>query len=216
VPVGPHLLGRIPSPPDERDFELARFLDAEPDLSIDKIWHNPRVLNQKETGHCVGFGWADWSNTDPIRNSLNNVAGHSIYYECKVIDGEPKEENGSSVRSGAKAMQNRKRLGSYAFASSLHEIRVYLRQRGPIVVGTDWYDGMFEPDENAYVRPTGAVAGGHCYVILGDLVADKAFVCLNSWGYGWGRRSHFRITWADFDQLLQADGEACGGVELAL
>jgi hypothetical protein len=132
-----------------------------------------------------------------------------------VIDGEPKEENGSNVRSGAKVMLQRKRLQAYAFASSVDEIRAYLRQRGPVVVGTDWTAAMFTPDADHYVHPTGAVEGGHCYLILGDRVQEKAFVCINSWGSPWGNRGRFKIGWADFEQLLSNQGEACGAVELA-
>lgn len=28
---GPHLLGRVPSPPDDRDYQLADFLAIDPD-----------------------------------------------------------------------------------------------------------------------------------------------------------------------------------------
>jgi hypothetical protein len=117
--VGAHLLGRKPSPPDERDYRLANFfgIGAEeatrtpneeialaikelqlttvtykhwasakytdvtkthwwqalnhlanasgavpPTPTTDKTWRVNFQLDQGKTGHCVGFGWAGWSN----------------------------------------------------------------------------------------------------------------------------------------------------------
>jgi len=31
--------------------------------------------------------------------------------------------------------------------------------KGPVVIGSNWYNGMFNPDANSYVKPTGGIAG---------------------------------------------------------
>src|SRR5436190_17748269 len=213
---GPHLLGRLPSPPDDRDFPLGAFLENEDPLDAalavlqashaakaTKAWAvvatarikaaspNPSpdpsptpdpapdpepdpgptpggavswpdvraTLDQGQKPHCVGFGWAQWGNTDPIEDEFANADGDALYAECKIIDGEPGQQNGSNVRSGAKAMKNRGRVGTYAFANSIEEATAWVLAHGPVVMGTDWTNDMFTPDANHFVRPSGGVAG---------------------------------------------------------
>ena len=182
----------------------------------DLIWADPIQLDQGQTNHCVGFGWAGWGDADPVDDEYQNADADRIYYECKIIDGEPNQENGSTVRSGAKAMTNRGRVGSYVFAASIDEIRQWLQLHGPVVFGTDWTNDMFQPDAQGYVRPTGPVAGGHCYLALGDLTSEDAVLCENSWGLGWGLKGRFKMKWADFAELFANQGEACAGTELPL
>ena len=81
-------------------------------------WELLVQLDQGQTGHCVGFGWAGWGDAAPVEDTYQNADGNAIYYECKVIDGQPHQENGSSVRSGALAMRARGRLSAFAFATS--------------------------------------------------------------------------------------------------
>jgi hypothetical protein len=259
--IGPHLLGRVPSPPDDRDYKMADVLKEDPlDATFaalmaspqvaaatkrwaqvvtgllkatpapnpqpspptpgpaerDSVWADPIQLDQGQTNHCVGFGWAGWGDADPVADQYQNADADQIYYECKVIDGEANQENGSTVRSGAKAMKNRGRVGSYVFAASIPEIRQWLQLHGPVVFGTDWTEDMFRPDAKGYIHPTGSVAGGHCYLALGDLTSEDAVLCENSWGASWGLGGRFKMKWADFDRLFSQGGEACGATELPL
>lgn len=253
-------LGRVPSPPDARDWRLEEFLppagqdfsvldDALSKLNANRSvaqgtkdfggvivsflkgnvpvpipvptgaveWHDSNQLNQKKTGHCVGFGCAQWGNTDPVNDNFTDNDGHAIYYECKVLDGEPKAENGSYVRSGAKALQARGRLkAGYAFASELATIKQWVLQYGPVIVGTDWMNDMFKPDANGYVVPTGGLAGGHCYLIVGYDPAKDVFKFQNSWGSSWGLNGYFYMKASDWEKLFKNNGEAFTGVELAL
>lgn len=288
--LGSHLLGRIPSPPDERDYKLADYLGDDNSNPLDqalanlkrsktvatatKNWattitnylktlspqpspspspsptpspspspapstgdktydDNEPVLDQGQYGTCVGNGWSQWANTDPIDDKYTEGMGQSaknggpyaraVYYEATVIDGQPDDpdapnggQQGSTVRSGAKAMQARTRLSAYAFASSIDEIKQFVQQSGPVVVGTDWTNDMFNPDANGYITPTGATEGGHCYLIVGDLESEGAFLFQNSWGSSWGLNGRFKMKYADFEKLLNSGGEACAAVELPL
>jgi hypothetical protein len=181
----------------------------------DVVWlDSDAVLDQGDTPHCVGFGWAQWGNTAPVDDGFANADGNAIYYECKVVDKETGQENGSTVRSGAKAMQARGRLSAYAFAASADEAHEFVRTIGPIVVGTEWTHGMFEPDAGGFVRPTGEIAGGHCYLLVGDLPKEGALLFQNSWGATWGMNGRFKMKYADFAHIFQRNGEACAAVEL--
>lgn len=262
--IGPHLLGRKPSPPDSRDWQLTSFLGltdqelrdkAVEELKlttvgyINKYWtrppnnthwfkamaylgqitptpppptdtivwsHGDQVLDQEETPHCVGFDAAAWGNVLPYNDRFTNEDGHKIYYECKVIDGEPGRENGSYIRSGAKALQNRRRLTAYAFATRVEDMIEWVRTKGPIMVGTAWYTGMFYPDDKHYVKATGYMEGGHAYCLIGHSQSEAAFIFLNSWGRSYGNNGIFKMKVADFAPLLADDGEACVALELPL
>lgn len=172
------------------------------------------ILDQGDTEHCVGFGWADWADSDPTEEHYTDADGNAIYYEAKVIDGEPGQEDGSTVRSGAIAMKNRTRLAGYAFGT-IAEAEAWIKAgKGVIVVGTDWTNDMFNPDANGYVTPTGGVAGGHCYVMSGVLDSEEAYLFTNSWGTSWGLSGQFKMKKSDFATLFADNGEACASVEL--
>jgi hypothetical protein len=257
--IGPHLLGRIPSPPDPRDFsyqelrELATFDPTLLDRSVrdvvadpegpgktymrwilwlrwlrqngyapspfdpkpkpppgDVVWTDAILLDQGNTGHCVGFTGADFLNADPTSHQFQNDYGHELYYACKVIDGEPGEENGSWVRSIMKVLQQRKFIAVYAGLKNTDEIDAAVRH-ATICVGTDWTNDMFSPDSTSRVHPTGSVAGGHAYSIMGEQGDD--YICLNHWGE-WANHGLFLISKPEFAKLLDAQGEAWAAVEV--
>lgn len=277
-------LGRIPSPPDERDYKLENFLgvaaiDADPDIPAayaelklatvtykrwaattykdvtqthwwkalndlgvlapapdpppplppsptpveNTVWaNNEPVLDQGDYGTCVGNGFAQWGNTLPIDDRFVEKDARAIYYEATILDGSPDDpdahgggQQGSTVRSGAQAMVNRTRARTYAFTTQEDTIVSFLESSGPLVVGSDFTWDMENPDENGYVTPTGGVAGGHCYLLAGNLIDEGAFLFLNSWGAGWGQKGYFKMKYDDFMTLLEDQGEVCAIVEVA-
>lgn len=188
-----------------------------PTPSGDVVWTDTdQVLDQGDTPHCIGFGGAQWGNTQPIDDEFVNSDGDRIYYAAKVIDGEPGQEDGSDVRSLAKVLQQENRLTAYAFASSIDDIVAWLDNHGPVIMGTDWTEDMFTPDADGLVRPTGNVAGGHCYVAVGHLASTGRIRYLNSWGSGWGDRGAFEMEVGDAASLFAQQGDALAAVELPL
>jgi hypothetical protein len=267
--IGPHLLGRIPSPPDARDYRLENFLSMDaaavdpaaalaelklttvsyprwaatnyaditqthwwkalnylggfappPPPASGTLWQDPEaVLDQGNFGTCVGNGCAQWGNTLPIDDKFTEKDARAIYYEATVLDGSPDDpdspgggQQGATVRSGVKALKNRNRLSTYAFASSLDTALAFLQKSGPVIVGTDWMNDMFDP-VNGFVKPTGGVAGGHCYLLLGYDGSD-VLTFLNSWGANWGLKGYFKMHKADFESLFSNQGELAAAVEL--
>jgi hypothetical protein len=211
-----HGFGRTPSPKDERDFKMAaavHVLEALP--RPEKTWHSDLVLNQGSTPHCVGFSWAGWGISTPVEDKWSNAEGHSIYAACKVLDGEPGEENGSSVRIGAKVMKQRSRIGTYFFASDVEEAADYVARFGPVVLGTDWYEGMSDPiHASGVMRPTGEVVGGHAYLWIGVTAAYA--IIRNSWGVDWGVAGESRIKLTDLQKVFSNQGEAAAATETPL
>lgn len=209
-------LGRIPSPVDERDWKLANFMFAVPEAEIRKsrIWRFiHKTLDQGETPHCCGFSCASFGVNYPVHTNYTNADGDRFYYVCKEIDGEPKEENGSTIRSVAKALKKEGRINAYAFAATPEEIRWWILYRGPVIVGTEWTYDMFDPDKKHHVVPTGSVAGGHAYLLNG-YTPSGYFRIQNSWGDTWGLKGRAYIKFEDFSKLFANGGEAMTAVEL--
>lgn len=204
------------SPPSDSHWAKALALLAQiggpppPPPGVDKTWDDVEaVLDQGDTPHCVGFGSAQWCNTVPVDDHFKNADGDDIYYACKEVDGEPGAEDGSYVHTAAKVLKTRGRLSSYAWTNSIGTMQAWLLQKGPLVVGVDWYNDMFNPDADGYVAPTGGIAGGHCFAVVGELASEDAFLCLNSWGKSWAVNGRFKMKHADFNKLLTAQGAEC-------
>ena len=194
-----------------------------------KTWDDPQpTLDQGNTNHCVGNGCAQWGNTEPIDDKYIEDDAKKIYYAAKVIDGQPNQENGTYVRSGMKVLQNMKRLAAYARPATSDELVSWILSTGSVVLGTNWYESMFTLtaddraaiDDSVICPQTGtAVAGGHCYLVLGydPSRKDREFECLNSWGTTWGANGHFFLAKADLQRLVFSEsGEAWCAVELAV
>lgn len=184
-------------------------------------WGDPVVLDQGDYGTCVGNGWAGWGDSSPIQDSYDEKDARAIYYEATVIDGSPDNpdapgggQQGTTVRAGAKAMQNRGRLTAYAFATTLAQVDEWINNHGPVVIGSNWYTGMFTPDAQGFVHLTGQVEGGHCYLMIDRLDAEGAYLFRNSWGSGWGQNGNFKIKTADLARLIAEQGEACVAAEV--
>jgi hypothetical protein len=188
-------------------------------------WDDPIVLDQGQYGTCVGNGWAGWGDSAPIQDNFQEKDARAIYYEATVIDGSPDNpdapgggQQGSTVRSGAKAMQNRGLLTAYAFSQKLADVDEWINNHGPVVFGSDWTNDMFNPDHNGFIVPTGGVAGGHCYLLLDKLDDGSGYLFRNSWGTGWGLSGNFKMTADSVQKLLtgiDSPGEACMAAEVA-
>lgn len=208
--------GRVPSPLDIRDYNLKSYIPRKFKLEGSKAWpFLSAPLDQKDTPHCVGFSMADWGINLPVQSDYDNEDGHNFYYLCKIEDGEPKQENGSNLRSAAKVLQDAGRIDAYAWATTVDDITYWLLNNGPVIVGTWWTEGMMIADEKNVIHPTGAVLGGHAY-ILNEKTVDGFYGIQNSWGSDWGVGGRSYISITDFAALLRTDGEAIASVELPL
>jgi hypothetical protein len=187
-----------------------------PTPSGDVVWADAdTVLDQGQTGHCVGFGGAQWGNTLPVDDHFTNDDGHKLYYECKVVDGEPKQEDGSNVRSLAKVLQRRGRLKTYAFADTIDDVVRFLDASGPLIFGTDWTNDMFTPAPDGLVRPTGGTLPAVTVTSQSGISHRRNASCSSTRGVtGWGKKGIFEMSIMDAAQLLGQQGEALAAVEL--
>jgi len=211
-------LGRI-HVPDERDnkFPLSAKLPAKATDNTWKYWWADGWWgNQGHTEQCTAYGWMHWVSDGPIKHPKDKSPVEdpaSFYAKEQAIDGLPQPHQGSTVRAGAKILQEQGYVLSYHWAQNIEDVKTCLLTTGPLVVGTAWSMDMFQPDANGVIHPTGANVGGHCYVLDGINVGKGLLRIKNSWGKSWGNNGFAYISITDFGNLLDAYGEACLAVE---
>ena len=211
-------LGRLHSP-DARDHKyLLRTLTA-PTRPLRTI-HHPmfsKWLDQGATGTCVGHGFRHLLTGYPQPMAHPAPSAFAIYDRAIQLDEwadndrDTARQFGTSVRAGAKVLQELGLISAYGWAFDLDTALAWLSWHGPLVIGTNWYDSMFERGRDGYLRiPPGArVAGGHCTLVVGIDVKRGAVRGLTSWrdwGYWW-------LSFEDFARLIREDGECCSPTE---
>jgi hypothetical protein len=208
-------LGRFPSTEDERDYRLAALVSAlEEGTAATKVWASDRVLDQGDEPACVGFAFAGWGICLPTASDYTNADGHAIYRECKAIDGD--DRDGTTVRTGAKAMKRRGRIAHYYFADSVHEAADFVCRFGSIVLGINWYEGFNTPDESGVIHLSGEKCGGHCILWIGVVVMNGELhaVLRNSWSEKWGFGGDCYLPLSELEAVFADEGEAAAATEV--
>lgn len=205
-------LGRLPAA-DERD---ANFRMAAPPRALPayKYYSTGPILDQGPYPYCVGFAWRQWLASSPLKTTTG-PAPQTIYAEAQEVDEWPGNAYpGTSVRAGAKVLQARGHIANYLWAWDVPTIKTWiLSGQGTVVVGTLWYEGMFDVDGDGFVHPMGPEAGGHAYLLAGYSSDRDAFRIVNSWGRSWGESGRAWISSIDMATLISRDGEAATAVE---
>jgi Papain family cysteine protease len=179
-------------------------------------WSTTHVLDQGSEGACVGFGCSCELIARPaVEQGISNNFARLIYFEAQKKDpwpggaypGASPVYEGSSVLAGMQVLKEAGYIGEYRWAFDIHDLYLAVGYKGPAVIGVDWYEGMFSPDANGYIHPTGQIKGGHCVCIVGvKIVRDKFgvidmlrsyFTIQNSWGTDWGMNGLCRITFVE-------------------
>jgi hypothetical protein len=183
-------------------------------------WSVDATFDQGAEGACVGFGWGHELVARPVVvPGVDREFCRWIYRTAKKYDpwaGESYE--GTSVLAGAKVIQSRPPkmaegrglMSEYRWIfGDMDELVRTLGYFGPVVAGTWWTEGMFDPAPDGLIRPTGAKAGGHCYLLTGVNLRTDRFRLVNSWGTSWGANGHAWISIEDFHRLVLDEGELC-------
>ena len=214
------MFGRQPLT-DARDasYPIRSLVEAAPPPTVTaRNWNaNGWWGNQENTPMCVAYSWLHWLEDGPVthRGAAPLLAPEIIYGEARVIDDIPGENyDGTTVRAGAQVMRQRGFVSEFRWADSVEDIVNAVLSFGPVVMGTNWYQGMMNPSKTGFITPSGPVVGGHAWVINGVNLANQTVRMKNSWGRGWGAKGFALLTFVDLARLLREDGEACLATEI--
>ncbi len=200
-------------------------------------WSVDAWLDQGPDGACVGFAFAHDLIARPyvVKGVTAKYAKEVIYIEAQRIDPWPGGSyagadpfyEGTSILAGAKICKQNGYFESYHWALTAEEVARGIAYFGPCVLGLNWYEGMFHPDPQGYIRPHGGLAGGHAILANAvkivyksgtgwwnrtwrDVDHDKSYVTIhNSWGKNWAKEGTAKLSFTDLQRLLNEQGDAC-------
>lgn len=174
------------------------------------------ILDQGELRSCTGNALAQLLNTSkfaasrPRRRYLNQNAAVDLYSVATDLDGfegtYPPIDTGSSGLAVCKAGVRLGYLTSYQHSFGFDHFADTLVLQ-PVIVGTNWYRDMSDPDRDGFVEPRGGVDDEHEYLALGINRAEEYVELVNSWSDQWGDRGRFRMTFPHFRRLLAEGGD---------
>lgn len=212
-----HLGRNIEFDERSREYPVRALFGSDPKPPRSYTWRCDTFLDQGQTSSCVGHSWAHEVAARPVVDDVDSKLAMDIYHRAQQIDpwpGSEPEYFGTSILAGVKAASERGYFSEYRWAFSLDDLIMAVGYTGPAVVGTLWFDGMWQPDEKGFIHPTGTSHGGHAYLINGVRVPSKSnplgyFKIHNSWGQAWGKNGGAYILFEDMERLLKEQGEAC-------
>lgn len=216
--VGNNGLGRLVSY-DKRDMshpmQVVKKIAA---AKTKQYWNaNGWWGDQDRFPQCVGFAWAHYIEDGPVTHKGEApIISPAVLYDWAQKNDEWPGTNypGTSVRAGAKAAQAFDFISGYEWAWDLDTVVKALLTKGPVVVGTNWYGEMFNPNSAGVIKIGGDVEGGHAYLLNGVNTVGKTIRIKNSWGRFWGRGGHATISFKDMERLIGEYGEACIATEI--
>lgn len=209
APLDPRL-GRHPDW-DDRNYDYPiRTLLAATLVPRSYTWSCFPYLNQGNVGACVGFSITHDIAARPVVLPVTHTLAMKIYKQAQSIDPWPGDNyEGTSVLAGIKTAQALGYVKEYRWALSLEDLILTIGYKGPVVLGINWYEGMFDPDADGLLHITGRLAGGHAILANGVSVPKRRIRLHNSWSNGWGLNGDAFLTFSDMERLLRENGDAC-------
>lgn len=217
---------RFPSRDERRS--LWPFPDEIPKVTNPwiKSWESKWTSDQGREGACVGHGLTTDAVASPypgyhtLTTEQVNTFAHLMYKWFQTMDPWSGEDyEGTSVDAGFKGMRQLGWIKEWRWLETVDRIRDAVLQVGPVVLGVDWTENMYETRPSGLVEIGGTKVGGHCITIIGyhpgmriageDWNARyEVFKWKNSWGTGYGKNGVGYITRNDLATLMAAGGEA--------
>lgn len=180
-----------------------------------RYWYTGPPLDQGSTPQCVAYAGFKWLTSSPVRNFPKFTPAY-LYKQAQENDEWPGTNyDGTSIRGLFKWLNKAAYSPRYEWAFQADVVAAYILTVGPLVLGTDWYSGMMEPDSKGLIHVKGYSEGGHGYVACGCNNKSKLIRIINSWG-DWGENGRAWMTFDDLQKLLDARGEACVATEVKI
>lgn len=180
------------------------------------------VLDQLNEGSCTGHAGGHnlgsrefWSTAGSKVFKREEEADHlwarQLYCDATVIDNWPgsfePDDTGSDGLSVAKVLKSRGLIAGYLHATSIEAILTALA-RQVVMVGTSWYEGMYDVDPHSgRMNVSGPTLGGHEYVLDEIRVESREVGMRNSWSAQWGQAGRAYMSWDDLGKLMSDQGD---------
>lgn len=226
-PADPRLGRRfVGHDPRSLRFGTRPLLDARRLLDQDRYWLMPAggsyPLDQGAEPSCTGFGSAHEYVLGPVQVPGIDAAFARARYQRNVeVDRAAGRffDGGATVLATMDAAKADGLITGYAWNFGLLDTIDTLVNIGPVCLGTDWPQSMFEPDGDGLLTVAGQSAGGHFWVLAGRVREHPRWGpgcwMVQSWGR-WGvgvsqlglRTGCGFVRDADLERLLADSGES--------
>jgi hypothetical protein len=179
------------------------------------------TIDQLDLGACTGNAgtqarvsqpWTWSGSLDPIALEALAVDIYSAATHIDPFDGYyPPDDTGSNGTAVMTVMRSRGLISGWVSVFTFDGLQRQL-QKGPCIMGSNWYSSMFSPNNCGQIDVSGTIEGGHETAIKGIDYATKRVLFLNSWGDGWGARrlgqgGYFWLTFGSVQRLLNEGAE---------
>lgn len=220
-------LGRryAPDPRDKR-YELTPKRMAKIPVAPAKErklpWRMGPILDQGPTPRCTVFALAHFLQAAPRVHLLgwSDEEYTTRYKAAQDVDEWPGNDyDGTSERAVLKGAQDRGEIAEYLMVPDEDTAKEYVRTRGGLLAGMDWYPPMFRPGKHGYVEPSGFPIGGHelyvrWYYPKTHYKYPDTWELPNSWSPEWGDRGVCRMKGDVFRYLVfQTGGDLFSAIE---
>lgn len=214
-------LGRIPHKDPRSAAYPVRALFGAPAEEIPLrgyTWAVGQWFDQGREGACVGFGFAHELVAKPrVSTNVTAATARAIYHNAQREDpwdggsypGAFPFYEGTAVDAGASVLKKAGHYTEYRWAHTEREMAVTVGYKGPVVIGINWYTGMFTPNQDGFLEVTGQIEGGHCILVHGFSPKRGLYKLWNSWGPDWGVGGTAYVSRGDMARLIAENGDVC-------
>jgi hypothetical protein len=202
-------LGRLPQPDiHNANFRAIDLVSVSAPIRT-RFWNMRAALNQGNTPQCTDYSIETALMGAPKMLRAPAAPLGMIYHLAQTLDAWPGENyDGTSVLAAHKAAVKLGLIKEYRWMLTFIEILQLLSNYGPVVIGSNWYEGMFYPNKKGEVTISGSIAGGHAYCLCGIDSVQKRVRKLGSWGSGWGQSGRAWLSFDTLERLFSENGEA--------
>lgn len=167
-------------------------------------------VDQGDTPVCTAAAVLHWREDGPVTTpgpaALSLDAMYQRIRATDRADGRDYPEGGATSLALAKTAVALGWAGSYHWGYTLDELVQAVLTMGPVIVGTNWTESMFTPDDGV-LHYTGAVVGGHEWIVNGVNLPAERFRMKNSWSREWSLSGRAWVPFADMARLIADDGD---------
>ena len=205
-----------------RNFAARDILGATPRFK--RVWTTRKEgpLDQGGEGACVGFSCAGELAAKPAAYPVTDETGRKIYAAARQVDKDSGRfySSGATVLAGMQACRRANYFSKFVWCFGIDDTINWIVRRGPVLLGINWYDLMYEPARNGLLEVGGDIVGGHAIMANGYWPAHPQFgdvlVLTNSWGKGWGINGRAYLPIESATRLLKEEGEVAAPTDFPI